>query len=576
MGRGRILHIIIVFTLVFAVAGTYGAYLDVRRDTQAYEEEPFFFELSHSGMKDTIIPWQKSRGEFILFLPSYASLSELSLSSGSMQRIIFDGRPLKAGGSFEGVSFNRPYSIRFSDMDSTITFRRSANVATVFVNVKDEFYFNSLDKDRKEKATANFIDESGANSTGELSAKIKGHGNSTWEADKKPYQLKLDKGRSILGMDKAKKWLLIANAYDATNMRNKITYDLAGKLFNEWSPKGEFADVYLNGRYSGLYLITEKVEEGDNRLPKTSKCLLTQETLRRGERDQEYVTDRDVAMEIVEPENCYDTSYDEIASAIQEMEDSFFLPGTEWKSYIDMDSWVKRYLIDEFSGNFDANKLSSFLYALEEDGRYRFYGGPVWDYDKAYMQEDSSDTPYLFAAAAEYRRRNIWTPYYRVLLDKPAFREHVKKVYQNELRPLLKKLQKRDFDELSIRINQASVNNFARCKPFVPPVGYTHDTLESAIAAVKEYIDARIRIMDDKWLRDANYHIVGIEPAVKGKIREYEVLDGEEFDHFPDAEYYDIALPVWYDMNTGEEYDSPFVVTGDMYLFLKDQPKETR
>ena len=77
---------------------------------------------------------------------------------------------------------------------------------------------------------------------------------------KKPYLLKLTRKSDFLGMRPAKKWVFLANAADETNLRNKIVYDFARRLDFGFVPDSRFADVFLNGRYTGLYLITEKVE----------------------------------------------------------------------------------------------------------------------------------------------------------------------------------------------------------------------------------------------------------------------------------------------------------------------------
>ena len=253
------------------------------------------------------------------------------------------------------------------------------------------------------------------------------------------------------------------------------------------------------------------------------------------------------------------------------MENALFAKGGSWKKYIDADSWAARYLIDEFSGNYDANKLSSFFYAnAEKDRHYYFYGGPVWDYDKAFMQENAEGTPYMFAVAAEYRRRSMWTPYYRRLLEKQGFSKKAENIYKKKLRSKIKALDKNGFDRLRKKLEVASENNYIRWKPFNPPVGYRHDTLEEALDALHEYIEAKLALMDDKWIAGTPYYIVGIEPSVSGRMREYEVRAGEEFASFPDVRYYHIKNPVWYDRTAKEEqYTEPFVPTGDIYLLLK-------
>ena len=57
---------------------------------------------------------------------------------------------------------------------------------------------------------------------------IKGRGNSTWSLPKKPYRLKLDKKSNVFGMGKNKHWVLLANYYDTSLLRNTLAYNLSG------------------------------------------------------------------------------------------------------------------------------------------------------------------------------------------------------------------------------------------------------------------------------------------------------------------------------------------------------------
>ena len=68
-----------------------------------------------------------------------------------------------------------------------------------------------------ENATASLVSENG-NITELGGAKIKGRGNSTWNYPKKPYALKLDKDASLLGMPAGKRWDLLANYIDRTEI----------------------------------------------------------------------------------------------------------------------------------------------------------------------------------------------------------------------------------------------------------------------------------------------------------------------------------------------------------------------
>ena len=57
-----------------------------------------------------------------------------------------------------------------------------------------------------------------------VSMSIRGRGNSSWRgASKKPYKIKLDDKKQVLGMAENKHWALIANAKDPTLLRDRIT-----------------------------------------------------------------------------------------------------------------------------------------------------------------------------------------------------------------------------------------------------------------------------------------------------------------------------------------------------------------
>ena len=58
----------------------------------------------------------------------------------------------------------------------------------------------------------------------------------------------------------AQKWVLISNYFDQTSLRNYLTLQLAQGLGLSYVPDSRFVDVYVNGSYLGIYLITEKVE----------------------------------------------------------------------------------------------------------------------------------------------------------------------------------------------------------------------------------------------------------------------------------------------------------------------------
>lgn len=94
---------------------------------------------------------------------------------------------------------------------------------------------------------------------------IKGRGNSTWLLPKKPYKIKLDTSTDMFGFGKNKHWVLLANYYDDSLMRNTLAQQVA-EIMGLESMQTEWIDVVLNGEYIGNYQFSEQIRVGENRI----------------------------------------------------------------------------------------------------------------------------------------------------------------------------------------------------------------------------------------------------------------------------------------------------------------------
>lgn len=95
---------------------------------------------------------------------------------------------------------------------------------------------------------------------------IGGRGNSTWKRDKKPYMIKLNSKRDVLGMGSAKTWILLANYDDSSLVRNAIGFDLSEMLEFGFTCEYRYVDLYMNGVYLGNYMVCEKIQIDEQRL----------------------------------------------------------------------------------------------------------------------------------------------------------------------------------------------------------------------------------------------------------------------------------------------------------------------
>ncbi len=99
-----------------------------------------------------------------------------------------------------------------------------------------------------------------------VSGGIRLRGHSTQVLPKKPYRIKFDKKQSLFGKTAAKSWVLLADYFDPSKMHNYTAFTLGSRFDHTvYQPMAQHIEVYLNGMYQGLYLLTEQVDEKEGR-----------------------------------------------------------------------------------------------------------------------------------------------------------------------------------------------------------------------------------------------------------------------------------------------------------------------
>ncbi len=94
---------------------------------------------------------------------------------------------------------------------------------------------------------------------------IRIRGNSTSRQSKRPFRIKLEEKTDMFGMGKSKHWCLIANWFDRSNLRNKLSYDLGSSL-GLAGCESMFVTLFYNGEYCGIYQFCETVRIDDGRV----------------------------------------------------------------------------------------------------------------------------------------------------------------------------------------------------------------------------------------------------------------------------------------------------------------------
>ncbi|WP_343690770.1 CotH kinase family protein [Chitinophaga sp.] len=260
---------------------------------------------------------------------------------------------------------------------------------------------------------------------GEVTMQIKGHGGTTWGNPKNPYRIKFDSKTAVLGEPKAKDWLLIANYFDKTMLRNAISLYM-GQLSNlDWTPHGHFAEVFMNEVYIGTYLVTEKIETGSNRVNVGDNgYVLEIDQISKLAADDVFFQTMGILCTIKNPTvSAGDEKYNYIKNFVSAAEIALYSPNFTdtlegYNKYLDVNSFVDWYLINEITKNNDAIFYSSCYMNLKPGGKLKM--GPIWDFDIAmgnvYYNNNQDYTGFWI-------RNAVWI---NRLFEDPAFEAKVK------------------------------------------------------------------------------------------------------------------------------------------------------
>ena len=369
-------------------------------DTEAWQE----WQSLHDANNTPYTPTKK-----YFFLPSSASDDSADIYNGFPSAVTVNGVSIPSGET-RAVSYSKgaSYSLRAGNANYTITFMKSTAEAAIYVNSTQDFdgadlmeYLNA-DKSNSASATGAIVNAKGKIDNTAIK-KIKGRGNTTWDKDKKPYNITYSSKVSIAGMAKNKKYSLLANFQDDSLSRNRILYDLSDAVGMPYASDSRYVDFYANGYYWGSYQMCEKVEAGslvtdvddeayledDGVTVKADFPFIAEIDASAGADDYYVTTSFGVKVTIKAPEiDPGNPGYDEVKAYVKQKFENLLsksrVATNDLTEYADIDSLTKLYLINELGKNWDSGVSSCFLtYKQDEDGNYKFFGSPVWDYDNS-------------------------------------------------------------------------------------------------------------------------------------------------------------------------------------------------
>ena len=407
------------------------------------------------------------------------------------------------------------------------------SIPTVTEDGKTEIICNLQLIDNKK--TNNHLTDS---TTVKSQAYINVRGRSSRAFDKSGYQIRLvtqqgeNNPQPLVDMDSHHEWVLHGPFLDKTLIRNYMWYNIAGEIM-DYAPNVRFCEVIINGEYMGVYVLTENITAGKNgsRLNLSvdrkdnsfTGYLLRMDSgsanpLKNIDTFSVYSKRFPNKVDIVYPGSLNLTP--EISESIRQDFSKFekavysFDYDNDTYGYqtmIDIDSFVDYFLINEFTLNYDAGWLSTYIYK-DIDGKFKMC---IWDFNSAC---DNYQDTYLKPNSLQFQY-NVW--YVMLMKDEKFTEKIIDRYYELRKTYLSEDYLNTYIDKTTEYLGDAVQRNFEKW-------GYSfedgYDLLYPSDRNPRSYEEAKTLLKNaimyrGKWL-DENIHTLR-QYSAESKVKKY-------------------------------------------------------
>ncbi len=240
----------------------------------------------------------------------------------------------------------------------------------------------------------------------------KSYGFETWDSQYNDLDV------ALIGFPEEEDWILYGPFSDKSLIRNKLIYELSNRM-GRYTTKTEFVELTINYEYKGLYIFMEKLKRDKNRIDisKLENADIDEELISGGyiikidKSDMEdgsytdynsFQSQFDVFgnengdirinfnYEYPKPGEIHANQKNYIKNYFYEFESSlasnnFKDPLNGFRKYIDEDSFIDFFILNELSNNVDGYRLSTYL---QKDRNEKLVIGPIWDFNLSFGNAD--------------------------------------------------------------------------------------------------------------------------------------------------------------------------------------------
>lgn len=567
-------------------------------------------QIHNEGYQKTVSLFLQD-GKYYAFLPSWADLNSTYITNPAVT-IYINNQLFDETTSFADLEEGKEYpviiknSIGLTVSNERLIILRSAKIPTMFITLSDSIP-DDLDSSKNVKKSGSLMimnEEGEENYSGPFKS-IHGRGKASWSSPKKPYSLEFNTDVNVLGMGAAKKWILLSNAYDASNLKNKMVFQASQILGMRYSCDSRFIDLYINNEYRGLYLLTEKVEIGKNRVdiydmeqetqkenykklssyPKVESNILSNgcknvryydipnnpeditggyiiknESLDRVDEDSMFATIQGNGYDCESPKYATKEQIEYISTLLEQMEQAAETGNYQKLSeIIDIDSFVNRYLIEECFANYE---MSSLYYIKDSDTiDSKIYFEPVWDYDAAWGATKTKEPTGIYNMNGIFRD---------IIENNPQIRKSIVQVYYTRMLPILENCPSM-ITEFGNSIKASDEMNKIRWKTIFGE----NNSLDSKLNELISFTTQRRVFLSEYLNQPEEFATVSFsdpERITGGFFYSKTIRKGETIEKIEDLKDNDYDFLGWYDKDSGKSFESDEPIYSDIHYQAKWEP----
>lgn len=322
---------------------------------------------------------------------------------------------------------------------------------------------------------------------------VQGRGHSTFAKPKRPYNFKLDRERSLLGLPARQRLVMLAGFFDHALIRNALAHEVARQTsLAPTTPHGCFVNLEIDGEYLGIYYLCERVRDlvdDDAMLLELDAYAMTED------KDVFRTAELQLPVSVKQPDKLSEEQLAEVENWINQIE-------ANPVEGVDFDTFADYFLVQELCRNGELNgPRSCFMHSLPNG---HLAAGPVWDFDLAfnsvYVDEKNDLRPLRFEQQEGWRHLGIDSLYngqslwYGRLLQDVAFVDHLKERWQL-LKPRFEGLTTY-IDSLDNLIREDAIIDQQMWNAQEPARFDSCTTYHSAIAVLRSTYEQRIVKLD--------------------------------------------------------------------------------